>query len=164
MLKKKKCKSKVQGARVPACKTVVGGIKRHVLTRAKKKEIREQDVLKAAVITKAGKKQRGSQLTSKKSAKGSPERFKKCFFISPQINVYLKSSRKVKPGTALSKHAEDCQAVHWPSRTRCGTANTSSLSFTFKPGANTSFFASYSSYASAKFSASSNTRFIISAV
>lgn len=93
--------------RMPGCKVVVGDIKRHVLTHAKKQEIEDDDVLRAVAIMKVGKKNRGARLTSKKCPEGRPGRLKKwcpasnCFFISPQINVHLKSSHKIKPGTAL---------------------------------------------------------------
>ena len=85
---------------------MVGDIKRHVLTRAKKQDIEYDVVLRAVAIMKAGKKNRGAWLTSKKCPKGRPGRLKwcpvsNCFFISPQINVHLKSSHKRKPGSAL---------------------------------------------------------------
>ena len=95
---------KVQDARLQGSG---GDIKRHVLTYAKKQEIEYDDVLRAVAIMKAGKKNRGARLTSKKCPEGRPRRLKKCcpvsncFFISPQINVHLKSSHKLKPGTAL---------------------------------------------------------------
>ena len=93
--------------RVPGCNAVVGDIKRHLYTHAKKSQLEEEDVLKAAAIMKAGKRQRGPRLTAKKSKGGRPGRFKKwcpfsdCFFISPQINIHLRSAHKLKPATAL---------------------------------------------------------------
>ena len=95
--------------RMPGCKAVVGNIKCHVLTHAKKQEIEYDDVLTAVAIMKAGKKNRGARLTSKKFPEGRPGRLKwcpvsNCFFISPQINIHLTSSHKRKPGSVLYNH------------------------------------------------------------
>ena len=55
---------------------MVGDIKRHVLTHVKKQEIEYDDVLTAVAIMKAGKKNRGAWLTSKKCPEGRPGRLK----------------------------------------------------------------------------------------
>lgn len=60
--------------RMPGCKTVIGDIKRHLQTHVQE-EIQDEEIPKAAAIMKAGLKQRGLRIPSKKRCKGRLGRF-----------------------------------------------------------------------------------------
>ena len=89
--------------RMPHCKAVVGDIKRHHLTHEKKREIERKDIPKAAAIMRAGKKQRGPPLTSRKKGEEREGRLKKwcpvqdCCTITHHIDSHLRQSHRLKP-------------------------------------------------------------------